>query len=91
MRASTTAALASTGAPALLDRAVANDFRLQEMLLMIITGELMRNRQGRLCGMHHQKTASARSSDAAWRNVFFSMRVKEIPAQSSVLYPSSLL
>jgi mono/diheme cytochrome c family protein len=29
---------------ALLDRAEANDFRLQEMLLMIITGELMRNR-----------------------------------------------
>jgi hypothetical protein len=29
---------------ALLDRAAANDFRLQEMLLMIITGELMRNR-----------------------------------------------
>ncbi len=29
---------------AILDRAAANDFRLQEMLLMISTGELMRNR-----------------------------------------------
>ncbi|WP_395744667.1 DUF1592 domain-containing protein [Prosthecobacter sp.] len=29
---------------AVLDRAAANDFRLQEMLLTIITGELMRNR-----------------------------------------------
>jgi hypothetical protein len=32
------------GIEAVLDHTAANDFRLQDMLLMIITGELMRNR-----------------------------------------------
>ena len=33
-----------SGIEAILDRTAANDFRLQDMLLLIITGELMRNR-----------------------------------------------